>query len=53
MKAKVMIPFTDKTNGKQYKKGDIIDVTATRFNEIAEKGKYLQAYDENEKPVKA
>ena len=52
MKAKVMIPFSDKYTGKRYKENDIIDVTATRFNEIAEQGKYLLLV-EDEKPVKA
>lgn len=46
MKAKVLIPFTDKYNGKKYKKGDIIDVTADRFNEITQKGKLVAAYEE-------
>ena len=34
MKAKVLKPFTDKVNGKTYKKNEVIEVTAARFNEI-------------------
>jgi hypothetical protein len=52
MKVVVLIPFCDKYTGKNYKKGDIIEVTAKRFNEIVAKGKYIQPVEE-EKPVKA
>ena len=52
MKAKVLIPFRDKYTKKVYKKGDIIDVTVKRFNEIATKGNYIQLVEE-EKPAKA
>ncbi len=52
MKAKVLIPFTDKVSGKKYeKKGEIIpDMTAKRFNEITAKGNYIEAFDETEEP---
>ena len=46
MKAKVLIPFKDKETHKMHKKGDIIDVSPTRFNEICLKGRYIEAYDE-------
>ena len=52
MKVKVLIPFKDKETKKVHKKGDIIDVTAKRFNEITAKGKYIQLV-EDEKPAKA
>lgn len=47
IKAKVLIPFTDKETNKKYdKKGDIITLTAKRFNEIQRKGKYIEAAEE-------
>lgn len=46
MKAKVMIPFRDKASKKAYKKGDIIDVTESRFNEITKQGRFIQAVQE-------
>lgn len=42
MKVKVLIPFRDKHTGKTYKKGEIIEVSAERANEIIAKGKYIQ-----------
>lgn len=53
MKAKVLIPFKDKETKKAYKKGDIIDVTVKRFNEITKQGKFIELVEENEKPAKA
>lgn len=50
MKAKVLIPFTDKVTGKKHNKNDVIEVTAKRFNEITEKGRYIQVV-EDEKPT--
>ena len=47
MKAKVLIPFTDKCTNKKHKKGDIIEITAARFNEITRKGRYVEAHDES------
>jgi hypothetical protein len=46
MKAKVLIPFTDKETGQKRKKGDVFNVTAIRFNEIIAKGRYIEAVDE-------
>lgn len=46
MKAKVLIEFYDKEAKIERKKGDIIEVTPTRFNEITRKGRYIEAYDE-------
>ena len=46
MKAKVLISFKDKETKKIHKKGDIIEVTAKRFNEIATKGNYIQLVEE-------
>lgn len=46
IKAKVLIPFNDKYTGKKHAKGDIIEVTPARFNEILQKGKYIEAYVE-------
>jgi hypothetical protein len=46
MKAKVLIPFTDKETGQSRKKGDVINITAKRFNEIIAKGKFIEAHDE-------
>ena len=48
MKVKVLIPFRDRITKKSYKKGDIIDVTVRRFNEITAKGKYIQLVEEKE-----
>lgn len=52
MKVKVLIPFRDKENKKEYKKGDTIDVSVKRFNEITIKGRYIQPVEE-ERPAKA
>ena len=46
MKVKVLIPFCDKNTGKKYKKGDVIDITTKRFNEIAKKGRYLEVVED-------
>ncbi len=46
MKAKVLIPFTDKETKQKHKKGDVITVTAKRFNEITKKGRLIEAVDE-------
>jgi len=45
MKVKVLIPFMDKVTKKPHKKGDIIDVSASRFNEIIKKGALIEAVD--------
>jgi hypothetical protein len=46
MKAKVLIPYTDKETGQKRKKGDVFNITAKRFNEITAKGRYIEAVDE-------
>ena len=46
MKAKVLISFEDKETHKKHKPGDVIDITAARFNEITRKGRYIEAYEE-------
>lgn len=50
VKTKVLIPFTDKETNKQYKKGDIINMTAKRFNEVQRKGNYIEVLEEPETP---
>ena len=52
MKAKVKMQFYDSVAKVTRKKGDVIDVPAKRFNEIRNKGAYLEAV-EDQKPVKA
>lgn len=52
MKAKVIIQFNDKYTGEEHKKGDVIEVTAARFNEIRRQGKYVEAVDETTKENK-
>jgi len=52
MKAKVRIQFYDSVAKKVRKKGEVIDVTPDRFNEIRNKGNYIEAVND-EKPVKA
>lgn len=46
IKAKVLIDFNDKYTGKKHKKGDIIEVPPERFNEIQQKGRFIEAYVE-------
>ena len=52
MKAKVTNPFYDTVAKKVRKKGEIFDLTAARFNEIRNKGNFVEIIDD-EKPVKA
>ena len=44
MKVKILIPFTDKHTGKEYKKNDIVDFTAQRINEFldAKRGGFIR-----------
>ena len=44
MKVKIIIPFTDKHTGKEYKKNDIVDFTAQRINELldANRGDWIR-----------
>lgn len=53
MKAKVLINFWDKVAKVQHKKGDIIEVTPTRFNEICLKGRYIEVYVESAKEAES
>lgn len=46
IKAKVLIPFTDKETKQKRKKDDIIEVTAKRFNEITKAGRFIEAAEE-------
>lgn len=46
MKVKVLLPFTDKRTGIEYKKNEILEITAKRFVEITSKGKYVQPIEE-------
>lgn len=45
LKAKCLIPFYDSAAKVNRKKGDVFDVTASRFNEITRKGRYIEAYE--------
>lgn len=49
MKAKVLINFRDKETKVIHKKGEVIEITPARFNEITRKGRYIEAYVEPEK----
>lgn len=48
MKAKVLITFTDKETKKKYAKGQVIELTAARFNEVLayKGGKLIEAAEE-------
>ena len=46
MKVKAKIRFYDSAAKVVRKEGDIFDVTPARFNEISQKGRYIEAYDE-------
>jgi hypothetical protein len=46
MKVKVLLPFTDKRTGKEYKKNETLEMSAKRFVEITGKGKFVQPIDE-------
>ena len=52
MNAKVKIQFYDSVAKKVRKVNDVIDITPARFNEIRNKGAFVEAVVENEKPVK-
>ena len=45
MKARVVVAFNDKYTGKEYKAGDVVDLTAERFNEILQKGCFVKVYE--------
>lgn len=46
MKAKVLTKFYDTEAKVVREKNDIIDVTPARFNEITQKGRFIEAYVE-------
>ena len=46
IKAKVLIDFYDKEAKKNRKKGEVIDITPVRFNEITRKGRYIEVCEE-------
>ncbi len=48
VKAKVLIPYTDKNTGKKHVKNEIIEVSAKRFNEITSKGRFIELVEEEE-----
>ena len=52
MKAKVKVQFYDSVAKVVRKKGDVIEITPARFNEIRNKGAFIEAV-EDQKPVKA
>lgn len=52
MKAKVKIQFYDSAAKTVRKKGDVIDIAPDRFNEIRNKGAFVEAVND-EKPTKA
>ena len=53
VKAKVLIPFTDKYTGKKYEKvGEVIEVSVKRFNEITSEDKLIELVAEEEKATK-
>lgn len=52
MKAKVKIQFFDSVAKKTRKPGEVFDVTPDRFNEIRNKGEYIEAV-EDQKSAKA
>ena len=52
MKAKVKIPFYDSVAKKNREKvGEIFDISPARFNEIRNKGNFIEAAND-EKPMK-
>lgn len=51
MKAKVLISFRDKETKKECKKGDVIEITEKRFNEIRKAGKLVEEIKETNKPT--
>lgn len=52
IKATVKMPFCDKFTGRNYKAGEVIELTPKRFNEILTKGKLVELA-ENESPTTA
>ena len=52
MKARVKIKFYDTVAKKVRNVGEVFDLTASRFNEIRNKGNFVEIL-EDEKPTKA
>lgn len=48
MKVKVLESFRDKHTGKNYKVGEVINVTKKRFNEILTVGKLVEEVEPEE-----
>ena len=46
IRVKVLIPFNDKYTGKQYKKDDILEMTAKRINEINRTGSFIELVED-------
>ena len=46
MKVKVLIPFRDKHTSTVYQAGDVVEMTATRYNEIVKKAKFVEPVDD-------
>ena len=47
MKAKDILPFRDKQTGKEHKAGEVIELNVQRFNEIRNKGRYIEACEDS------
>lgn len=41
-KVKVIVPFNDKYTGKEYKLNDVLEMSASRINEILKAGRYIE-----------
>lgn len=48
IKVEVLIDFTDKESGKKHIKGNIIELSAKRINEINAAGKYIKLVEDSE-----
>lgn len=47
MKVKVLHKFTDKHTGEQYHRGDVLDITAERYNEIMLVGRLVYKIEQD------
>ena len=48
MKVKVLHKFTDKYTGKQYRRGDVLDITGDRYHEILNVAQLVYAIEQND-----
>ena len=48
MKVKVMRKFRDRHTGVIHQRGEVLEITETRYNEIASVGKFVYKFAENE-----